>query len=334
MEGRMGTMGDEPIERPEREEARSGEAERAVKEVGSAKSARDADAAGKEGAEPYKPGSFEGGIVEFPSGDEPAVPPRKRLPLVLAIIGLVLCFTGSLALVGAACGAVSLGLFVRDRKATEGSPVLAAPKATLGLAACSLLLGITIMAGMASGDDAQVQQPDQPASQQQEALLEAAEEHELSFVVEAAGEEDVPASVTVLVTGTQADGTKVSDSHRAALGKTYVLAYPAGSYTFEVSASSLEAGDVLFKAERVECTFDGSADRTVRIKARGPRKRRLPKRLPPPRPPKSRLLPPQPSRRPLPQPRQPRRAARAIAAATPCTSRTRARSTTATVAPL
>ena len=122
------------------------------------------------------------------------------------------------------------------------------------------------MAGMASGDDAQVQQPDQPASQQQEALLEAAEEHELSFVVEAAGEEDVPASVTVLVTGTQADGTKVSDSHRAALGKTYVLAYPAGSYTFEVSASSLEAGDVLFKAERVECTFDGSADRTVRIK--------------------------------------------------------------------
>lgn len=256
MEGRMGTMGDEPIERPEREEARSGEAERAVKEVGSAKSARDADAAGKEGAEPYKPGSFEGGIVEFPSGDEPAVPPRKRLPLVLAIIGLVLCFTGSLALVGAACGAVSLGLFVRDRKATEGSPVLAAPKATLGLAACSLLLGITIMAGMASGDDAQVQQPDQPASQQQEALLEAAEEHELSFVVEAAGEEDVPASVTVLVTGTQADGTKVSDSHRAALGKTYVLAYPAGSYTFEVSASSLEAGDVLFKAERVECTFD------------------------------------------------------------------------------
>lgn len=266
MEGRMGTMGDEPIERPEREEARSGEAERAVKEVGSAKSARDADAAGKEGAEPYKPGSFEGGIVEFPSGDEPAVPPRKRLPLVLAIIGLVLCFTGSLALVGAACGAVSLGLFVRDRKATEGSPALAAPKATLGLAACSLLLGITIMAGMASGDDAQVQQPDQPASQQQEALLEAAEEHELSFVVEAAGEEDAPASVTVLVTGTQADGTKVSDSHRAALGKTYVLAYPAGSYTFEVSASSLEAGDVLFKAERVECAFDGSADRTVRIK--------------------------------------------------------------------
>ena len=185
------------------------------------------------------------------------------MPLVLAIIGLVLCFTGSLALVGAACGAVSLGLFVRDRKATEGSPALAAPKATLGLAACSLLLGITIMAGMASGDDAQVQQP---ASQQQEALLEAAEEHELSFVVEAAGEEDVPASVTVLVTGTQADGTKVSDSHRAALGKTYVLAYPAGSYTFEVSASSLEAGDVLFKAERVECAFDGSADRTVRIK--------------------------------------------------------------------
>lgn len=37
MEGRMGTMGDEPIERPEREEARPGEAERAVKEVGSAK---------------------------------------------------------------------------------------------------------------------------------------------------------------------------------------------------------------------------------------------------------------------------------------------------------
>ena len=68
------------------------------------------------------------------------------------------------------------------------------------------------------------------------------------------------------MTGTQADGTKVSDSHRAALGKTYVLAYPAGSYTFEVSASSLEAGDVLFKAERVECAFDGSADRTVRIK--------------------------------------------------------------------
>lgn len=76
------------------------------------------------------------------------------MPLVLAIIGLFLCFTGSRALVGAACGAVPLGLFVRDRKATERSPALAVPKATLGLAACSLLLGITIMAGMASGDDA------------------------------------------------------------------------------------------------------------------------------------------------------------------------------------
>lgn len=157
----MGTMGDEPIERPEREEARSGEAERAVKEVGSARSARDADAAGKEGAEPYKPGSFEGGIVEFPSGGR-ARPYRrsKRLPLVLAIIGLVLCFTGSLALVGAACGAVSLGLFVRDRKATEG---LAGPRRPEGDArvggVARLLLGITIMAGMASGDDAQVQQP-------------------------------------------------------------------------------------------------------------------------------------------------------------------------------
>lgn len=86
-----------------------------------------------------------------------------------------------------------------------------------------------------------MQQSDQPASQQREALLEAAKEHVLSFVVEAVGEEDVPASVTVLVTGTQADGAKVSDSHRAALGKTYVLAYPAGSYTFEVSASSLKA---------------------------------------------------------------------------------------------
>ena len=325
----MGTMGDEPIERPEREEARSGEAERAVKEVGSAKSARDADAVGKEGAEPYKPGSFEGGIVEFPSGDEPAVPPRKRVPLVLASLGLVLCFTGSLALVGAACGAVSLGLFVRDRKATEGSPALAAPKATLGLAACSLLLGITIMAGMASGDDAQVQQPDQPASQQQEALLEAAEEHELSFVVEAAGEEDVPASVTVLVTGTQADGTKVSDSHRAALGKTYVLAYPAGSYTFEVSASNARSTDPRTARCASRCRKTPPPCRRRRRRkllrrkprrrrpsARGPRKRRLPKLLR--------------QRQPSKKQQRPRLLRRAAEAEIPCTSRTRARNTTVT----
>lgn len=160
----------------EREEARSGEAERAVKEVGSAKSARDADAAGKEGAEPYKPGSFEGGIVEFPSGDEPAVPPRKRLPLVLAIIGLVLCFTGSLALVGAACGAVSLGLFVRDRKATEGSPGPRRPEGDARVGGVArLLLGITIMAGMASGDRCAGAAARPAGSQQQEALLEAAE---------------------------------------------------------------------------------------------------------------------------------------------------------------
>ena len=51
-------------------------------------------------AEPQKPGSFDGGIVEFPSEEKSTSPMRPWLPLVLAVIGLILCFTGTFAIVG------------------------------------------------------------------------------------------------------------------------------------------------------------------------------------------------------------------------------------------
>ncbi|MFR3092313.1 MAG: hypothetical protein ACLTMP_11810 [Eggerthella lenta] len=228
---------------------------------------------------------------------------------------------------GRGAAAVSLGLFVRDRKATEGSPV-AAPKATLRVGGVLVAAGYHDHGGHDLRRRCAGAQPDQPASQQQEALLEAAE-------YELASSSRPPARAARFRDGAgdrHAGRRHKSERFTGQPSERHVLAYPAGSYV-QVSASSLEAGDVLFKAERVECTFDGSADRTVRIKVSGSRrlkaqeegcsgekprgrpsaearKRRLPKRLPPPRPPKSRLPPPQPSR-PLPQPRRPRRAARA-----------------------
>ena len=222
-------------------------------------------------AQPRESGSFEGGVVVFPSEEKPASRGRSWLPLALAIVGLVLCFTGALAVAGVACGIASLGLFLYGRKsaAKPVSRAFAAPRATLALGACSVLLGALIMAGgaAAGGNDADVQQPPDPAATQQEPVAaEAPEEHELSFVVEADGEADAPPSVKVLVTGTQSDGTKVSVSRQATVGKACALAYPAGSYTFEVDASSLVVGDVLFKADRASYSFDGTEDHTVRIK--------------------------------------------------------------------
>lgn len=222
-------------------------------------------------AQPYEPGSFEGGVVAFPSEEKPALSVRSWLPFALAIAGMVLCFTGMLAVAGVACGIASLGLLLHGRKDSSKSDSTAytAPKATFALGACSVLLGIVIMVGgaAAGGNDTDVQQPPDPTATQQESTpAEAPEEHKLSFVVEVDGKGDAPASVKVLVTGTQSDGTKVNVSRQAALGKTYALAYPAGSYAFEVDASSLVAGDVLFKADRASYSFDGTEDHTVRIK--------------------------------------------------------------------
>ena len=256
------------------EAGRSAEGEKPSASVGDAPAIVDEPAATvpiAASSEPYHPGSFEGGIVAFPSEKKPAAQLRPWLPLALAVVGLLLCFTGSFVLLGVACGIGSFGLFLHDRKSSSdaGSLKLAAPRATLAMGACSVLLGIVIMAGGAAsgGNHADVQQPPDPAPEQQEPKAAAEpEEHELSFVVEAGGEGEVPASVKVRVTGTQEDGTKVSDAREAAVGKTYVLAYPAGSYAFEVDATSLAAGDVLFKAERATCSFDGSKNHTVRIK--------------------------------------------------------------------
>lgn len=255
------------------EAGRSTEGEKPAASVGDAPATADEPAATVPIAasnEPYEPGSFEGGIVAFPSEKKPAAQLRPWLPLALAVVGLLLCFTGSLALLGVACGIGSFGLFLHDRKNSSdaGSLEFAAPKATLAMGACSVLLGIVIMVGGAAsgGNHADVQPPDPAPEQQEPKAAVESEVHELSFVVEAGGEGEVPASVKVRVTGTQEDGTKVSDTREAAVGKTYVLAYPAGSYAFEVDATSLAAGDVLFKAERATCSFDGSKDHTVRLK--------------------------------------------------------------------
>lgn len=72
-------------------------------------------------------------------------------------------------------------------------------------------------------------------------------------------------SVRVLVTGTQDDGTKVDDKHEAALGKSYVLAYPAGTYVFKLDPSSLKVGESVFASDPVKCSFDGTRDQTARL---------------------------------------------------------------------
>ncbi|MDY3980118.1 hypothetical protein ACTQZK_09075 [Paraeggerthella sp. LCP19S3_G8] len=72
-------------------------------------------------------------------------------------------------------------------------------------------------------------------------------------------------AVRALVTGTQDDGTKVDDKHEAALGKSYVLAYPAGTYVFKLDPSSLKVGESVFASDPVKCSFDGTRDQTARL---------------------------------------------------------------------
>lgn len=127
-----------------------------------------------------------------------------------------------------------------------------------------MLLGVTLLAGCAASDAPESEPTPEPAPSQQEAAAPS-EQHQLSLVVEGEGE-GLPASVGVLVTGKQADGVEVSDRYEAAFGKTYALAYPAGSYTFDFDSTSLEVGDQIFAPGHFTCTFDGSKDQIVRMK--------------------------------------------------------------------
>ena len=203
----------------------------------------------------------EGGVVVFPEPQKKAASPN--LPLILAIVGLVLCFTGVLAFAGVLCGLASLGLVYFGKKRAGGSSSQARPTATLVVAACAVVLGLVMSAGAAAGGNQAPPQeaPDPPAARQEAA---PAEQGQLSFVVNGSGDA-LPASVTVLVTGAQDDGTKVDDKHEAALGKSYVLAYPAGTYTFTVDPSSLEVGESVFASDPVKCSFDGKKDQAARI---------------------------------------------------------------------
>lgn len=135
----------------------------------------------------------------------------------------------------------------------------------LVLALMGLLLGATLLTGC-SAASSQVDGQTAGSETAQPQSAATTEVHELSFVVESPESSDLPASVGVLVSGSQADGTKVNDRYEAALGKTYALAYPAGSYVFEIDPSSLQSGDELFAASRSTCSFDGAKDHTVHIK--------------------------------------------------------------------
>lgn len=213
---------------------------------------------GKKAAAP-----LEGGVVVFPEPEKKAKSPN--LPLILAVVGLLLCFTGVLAFAGVLCGVASLALVYRDKKRADAASLPPRrPTATLAMAACAVALGLVMSAGaLAGGSQAPPQGgPDPSAVQQQPAA--PAQEGELSFVVNGSGE-SLPASVTVLVTGTQDDGTKVDDRHEAALGKSYVLAYPAGTYVFKLDPSSLKVGESVFASDSVKCSFDGTKDQTARL---------------------------------------------------------------------
>lgn len=219
--------------------------------------------------EPYQPRAFEGGIVAFPTEQPSARKSGSKLPLSLALIGILLCVTGVFAFAGIICGIAALVLHLRDKRQSSGERSLVAPKTTLALGACSVVLGILIVAGgFAAGDNqTSVQQPpDVQDSQQEFKPTEVVEEHELSFVVEGDGTDGLPSSVGVLVSGKQSDGTAVSDTYEAAIGKTYVLAYPAGSYAFEIDSASLNTGDLILSVGHFSYSFTGAEDHTVHIK--------------------------------------------------------------------
>ncbi|RDB63995.1 hypothetical protein C1878_04210 [Gordonibacter sp. 28C] len=188
----------------------------------------------------------------------------SKLPILLAVAGLVLCFTFVLAAPGMLCGIAALALRWRDSKGTA-KPV--APKATAILGGCAIALGAIIAIGgmSAGGGHSAGQNP--PDAKSGQAIEQAAEKAEgvLSFKVEGDAEATLPSSVKIVVTGKQGDGTPVNETREAALGKTYALACPSGSYTFTVASSSLVVGDTFFKASNPSYSFDGKRDHTVSV---------------------------------------------------------------------
>lgn len=108
--------------------------------------------------------SLEGGVVVFP---EPAERPSNRanLPFILAIIGLILCFTGVLAFAGVLCGIAALVLRYREKKTQGRAPTKS--KATSAMSVCSIVLGLVIAVGIAGGGQAAAPDPSQVVMEQQ-----------------------------------------------------------------------------------------------------------------------------------------------------------------------
>lgn len=108
--------------------------------------------------------SLEGGVVTFP---EPAERPSNRanLPLILAVIGLILCFTGVLAFAGVLCGIAALVLRYREKK-TQGR-VPNTSKVTPAMSICSIVLGLVIAVGVTGGGQAAAPDPSQVVTDQQ-----------------------------------------------------------------------------------------------------------------------------------------------------------------------
>lgn len=108
--------------------------------------------------------SLEGGVVAFP---KPAERPSNRanLPLILAVIGLILCFTEVLAFAGVLCGIAALVLRYREKK-TQGR-VPSTSKVTPAMSICSIVLGLVIAVGVAGGGQAAVPDPSQTVADQQ-----------------------------------------------------------------------------------------------------------------------------------------------------------------------
>lgn len=188
---------------------------------------------------------------------------RRYAPIVLAVLGLVLCLGGQ-GLLGALFGAVGIVLKqVWGPGRGSSSRDVAAPRSTLAMGAIAVALGLIVaLSGACSAGQPETETvQDYPAPSEQVQV----EKGVLSLLVTSDGWTKADGAVIVLAEGTSDDGTKVSQKFEVRPGSKLAVPFGAGRYTFTVDPASLEKNDVIYRADSPSCSFDGKADKTIAI---------------------------------------------------------------------
>lgn len=188
---------------------------------------------------------------------------RPYLSLALAALGLILCLSGA-GLLGVVSGGVGLLIKKRDT-ASKSAANPAAPKTTIGIGVCSIVLGVVLTIGSCSNGVEPQPAEERNNLQKNESVLPEETTGTLSFKVVAPDWADKNTPIEIDIQGSDLTGKNVSEHYKAKAGIAYPLACKAGSYTFTVSQGSLVNGGVIFSATPPTFEFDGKNDHVVEV---------------------------------------------------------------------